>query len=234
MKTTVSLYFLFLALLFSAASSFGQSSGVAPEDYSRYGRPPVQARVLLLIPEEFQRFVYVSTHKGNAIDHRLGRVGARELTAAFGIEFASVEVLQVRSEAEALARLDLTNPANARMQAYDYVVIPKFMHVDSSAGHQKYGFDVDLVAEFYAKDGAVVTKIKGHGESNTGKWFASTPEQGARIALQSAVSAILDGVEGNRSLFASASADSLLAGDRGSSSADEILLGTSRQEGEMR
>jgi hypothetical protein len=52
-----------------------------------------------------------------------------------------------------------------------------------------------------AKDGAFVTKIMGHGESSTGKWFASTPQEGAKIALQYAVSAVIDGVEGNRSLF---------------------------------
>jgi len=56
------------------------------------------------------------------------------------------------------------------------------------------------LAEFYAKDGATVTNIKGRRVQHR-KWFASTPEEGAKIALQYAVSAILDGVEGNRSLF---------------------------------
>ena len=94
-----------------------------------------------------------------------------------------------------------TDPVNAEVRGYDYVVIPKFTRVDSSVENQKYGFDIDLLTEFYAKDGTTVTKIKGKGESSTGKWFASTPEEGAKIALQYAVSAILDGVEGNRSLF---------------------------------
>ncbi|MFZ2444850.1 MAG: hypothetical protein WAW37_00690 [Syntrophobacteraceae bacterium] len=212
MKTTVHLCFLFLASLLLATSSGAQSSGVAPVDYSQYGRPPVSVKVLLLLPEEFQRFEYTATYEGDAIRHPLGQEGARELRAAFEIEFASVDVWSVRSEAEAMAMLTPGDPDNMEVRTYDYVVIPKFMRVDSSVEHQKYGFDIDLLTEFYAGDGATVTKIKGHGESSTGKWFASTPEEGARIALQYAVSAILDGVEGNRSLFVSYEVDSSRTG----------------------
>ena len=202
MKTIVNLAFLLVSLLFLTTSGVAQSAGVAPVDYSQYGKPQVPVRVLLLIPEEFQRFVYVSTYEGKDIRHPLGEEAVRELRTAFGIEFASVRVWPVTSEAEAMAMLAPKDPANPELPAYDYVVIPKFTRIDSSVENQKYGFDIDLLTEFYAKDGASVTKITGKGESSTGKWFASTPEEGAKIALQYAVSAILDGVEGNRSLFA--------------------------------
>jgi hypothetical protein len=201
MKTIMNLSFLFVSLLLLITSGVAQSAGVAPVDYSQYGRPQVPVRVLLLIPEDFERFVFVSTYEGNEIRHPLGEEAVRELRIAFGIEFASAEVWRVRSEAEAMAMLDPRDPGNVELRAYDYVVIPKFTRVDSSIENQKYGFDIDLLTEFYAKDGANVTKIKGKGESSTGKWFASTPEEGAKIALQYAVSAILDGVEGNRNLF---------------------------------
>lgn len=201
MKAIVKLSFLFVSLLLLTASGFAQSAGVAPVDYSQYGRPQVPVRVLLLIPEEFQSFVYVSAYEGNQIRHPLGEEAVRELRTAFGIEFACVEVWSVRSEAEAIAMLSPNDPVNGEVRGYDYVVIPKFTRVDSSVENQKYGFDIDLLTEFYAKDGASVTKIMGKGESSTGKWFASTPEEGAKIALQYAVSAILDGVEGNRNLF---------------------------------
>ena len=201
MKTIVNLSFLFFALLLLATSSVAQSPGVAPVDYSQYGKPQVPGRVLLLIPEDFQRYVYVSIYEGKEIRHPLGEEAVRELRAAFGVEFGSVEVWSVRSEAEAMAMLAPKDPVNLEVQAYDYVVIPKFTRVDSSVENQKYGFDIDLLTEFYGKDGATVTKIGGHGESSTGKWFASTPQEGAKIALQYAVSAVLDGVERNRSLF---------------------------------
>jgi len=200
MKTIVNLSFFFVFLVLLIISGVAQSA-VAPVDYSQYGRPQVPVTVLLLIPEEFQRFVYVSTYEGNQIRHPLGEEALRELRIAFGIEFASVRVWPVTSEAEAMAMLAPRDRVNPELPAYDYVVIPKFTRVDSSVENQKYGFDIDLLAEFYAKDGTTVTNIKGKGESSTGKWFASTPEEGAKIALQYAVSAILDGVEGNRSLF---------------------------------
>jgi hypothetical protein len=201
MKTIVNMSFLFVSLLLLTTSSVAQSAGVAPVDYSQYGRPQVPVRVLLLIPEDFERFVFVSTYEGREIRHPLGEEALRELRTAFGIEFTCVEVWRVRSEAEAIAMLTPTDPVNGEVRGYDYVVIPKFTRVDASVENQKYGFDIDLLTEFYAKDGASVTKIKGKGESSTGKWFASTPEEGAKIALQYAVSAILDGVEGNRGLF---------------------------------
>jgi hypothetical protein len=201
MKTIVSVSFILFSVLLLTASSVAQSSGVAPVDYSQYGKPLVPVRVLLLVPEDFQRFVYVSTYEGREIRHALGEEAVRELRTAFGIEFSCVEVWPVSSEAEAMTMLAPTDPVNVEVRGYDYVVIPKFTRVDSSVENQKYGFDIDLLTEFYAKDGTTVTKIKGKGESSTGKWFASTPEEGAKIALQYAVSAILDGIEGNRSLF---------------------------------
>lgn len=201
MKKIFNVCSVVLTLLVLATSSFAQGRGVAPVDYSQYGRPPVPVSVLLIVPEEFQDFVYVSAYEGHEIRHPLGREAVRELRAAFGIEFDSVEVWSVGSEAEAMAMLTPKDADNAEVRSFDYAVIPRFMRVDSSVGHQKYGFDIDLLTEFYARDGATVTKIKGHGESSTGKWFASTPEEGAQIALQYAASAILDGVEGNRRLF---------------------------------
>ena len=168
MKTTLNLFLLFLASLLLATSGIARSPGVAPVDYSQYGRPPVPVRVLLLIPGEFQLFEYVSTYEGKEILHTLGEDGTAELRAAFGIEFASVELWQVRNEAEAMEMLVPTDPANLDVRAFNYVVIPKFMRVDSSVKNQKYDFDIDLLTEFYARDGGIVTKIKGHGESSTG------------------------------------------------------------------
>ena len=36
-------------------------------------------RVLLLVPEDFQRYVYVSTYEGREIRHPLGEEAVREL-----------------------------------------------------------------------------------------------------------------------------------------------------------
>jgi len=75
MKTIVNLSFFFVFLVLLIISGVAQSA-VAPVDYSQYGRPQVPVTVLLLIPEEFQRFVYVSTYEGNQIRHPLGEGGS--------------------------------------------------------------------------------------------------------------------------------------------------------------
>jgi hypothetical protein len=89
---------------------------------------------------------------------------------------------------------------NTHVRAYDYVAIPKFLRVDSTEGNEKYGFEIDLQVEFNAKNGSSIT-VKGHGESMIGKYAQSTPEKGASLTLQYAISALLDGIEKRRNLF---------------------------------
>ena len=171
-----------------------------PVDYSRFGRPPIPVKILLLIPAEFERFEHVSNYEYTRIHHRLGRDAELELRDAFGIEFAKVDVWPVQSEDRAREMLWPEDPENARVWTYDYVAIPKFLRVDSLESKDKYGFDIDLQVEFNAKNGASIT-IKGHGETLIGKYAQSTPEKGAVLTVQYAVSALLDGIEKRRDLF---------------------------------
>jgi hypothetical protein len=171
-----------------------------PVDYSRFGRPPIPVKLLLLIPAEFERFEHVSNYNGTRIRHRLGREAEMELRDAFGIEFAELEVWPVKSEDRAREMLWPEDPENAKVWAYDYVAIPKFERVDSLESNNKYGFEIDMQVEFSAKNGATIT-IKGHGETLIGKDAPSTPEKGAALAVQYAVSALLDGIEKRRNLF---------------------------------
>jgi hypothetical protein len=171
-----------------------------PVDYSRFGRPPIPVKLLLLIPAEFERFEHVSNYNGTRIRHRLGREAEMELRDAFGIEFAELEVWPVKSEDRAREMLWPEDPENAKVWAYDYVAIPKFERVDSLESNNKYGFEIDMQVEFSAKNGATIT-IKGHGETLIGKDAPSTPEKGAALTVQYAVSALLDGIEKRRNLF---------------------------------
>jgi len=175
-------------------------NALTPVDYSRFGRPPIPMKILLLIPAEFERFEHVSNYEGNRIRHSLGRDAELEMRDAFGIEFAKIEVWPVQSEERAKQMLWPEDPENAQLRAYDYVAIPKFLRVDSLESIEKYGFEIDMQVEFSAKNGSSVT-IKGHGESMIGKYAQSTPEKGAVLTLQYAISALLDGIEKRRDLF---------------------------------
>lgn len=173
---------------------------LAPVDYTKYGRPPVPVKILLLIPDEFERYEHISNYEGGRIRHPLGRDAEMELRDAFGIEFHKVDVWTVQSEDRAMQMLSPRDPENARLQYYDYVAIPRFLRVDSLESNDKYGFDMDLQVTFYAGNGSSIT-IRGHGETKIGKYAQSTPEKGALLTLQYAVSGLLDGIEKRRNLF---------------------------------
>jgi len=184
----------------SGRSTDSPEKVLKPVDYSRFGRPPIPVKLLLLIPAEFEHFVHVGNYDGSRIRLRLGREAELELRDAFGIEFAKLEVWPVGSEDTAMKMLWPEDPENAKVQAYDYVAIPKFLRVDSLESNQKYGYEIDMQVEFTAKNGSSIT-IKGHGETLIGKYAQSTPEKGAVLTLQYAVSAILDSIEQRRSQF---------------------------------
>jgi hypothetical protein len=196
--------FMFVTLgCFTSACSVHQISRLsaeAPLDYSQYGRPPIPAKILLLFPAEFERFEHTGKFASGSTRYYLGRDAELEMRKAFGIEFAKVEILPVRSEVRAREMLSPKDPENARVRAFDYVAIPKFLRADSTEDKEKYGFKVDLQVEFTANNGSSVT-ITGHGESMLGKDAQSTRESGASLALQYAVSALLDGIEKSRNLF---------------------------------
>lgn len=184
----------------SRRSADSPENVLKPVDYSQFGRPPIPLKILLLIPSEFERFEHVSNYEGSRIRHPLGRDAELEMRDAFGIEFAKLDVWPVQSEEEATKMLWPEAPENAKVRAYDYVAIPKFLRVDSLESNEKYGFEIDVQVEFNAKNGSSIT-ITGHGECLIGKYAQSTPEKGAVLTLQYAVSAILDGIEKRRNLF---------------------------------
>lgn len=171
-----------------------------PVDYSRYGRPPIPAKILLLIPAEFESFDYVGNYDRGSIRYPLGREAEQEMRHAFGIEFAKVEVWPVRSEARAREMLLLNDPENARVRGYDYVAIPKFLRADSLERKEKYEFEIDLQVEFNAINGSSIT-FNGHGTSVIRDYAQTTPEKDASLTLQYAVSALLDGIEKSRDFF---------------------------------
>ncbi len=184
----------------SRGSADAHEYALTPVDYSQYGRPPIPVKILLLIPAEFERFDHVGNYERGSIRYHLGREAELEMRNAFGIEFARVEVWPVRSEARAREMLLSNDPENARVQAYDYVAIPEFLRADSLERKEKYEFEIDLQVEFIANNGSSIT-FKGHGASMIGNYAQPTPEKGASMALQYAISALLDGIEKSRNLF---------------------------------
>jgi|GEM_PF-1511949 hypothetical protein len=178
----------------------GQAQSLPAMDYSQYGKPGIAAKILLLIPYEFESFLFTSRYQEMTIQHQLGFEAEHELRTAFGIEFADVQVRPVASEATASDMLLPRNTGDTLFKQFDFVAIPKFLKVDSSVENGYYLFSIDLSVAFTGPDGSTLT-ITGHGESRTGQYIVTTPEKCATHTLQLAVSAILDRIEKRRSFF---------------------------------
>jgi hypothetical protein len=107
----------------------------------------------------------------------------------------------VRSEAEALEMIMEPYSERSMLQYYDFAAIPKFLEVRSRIERSHYVYEVDLLLEVYSADRSVVTKIRGYGESRTGFHAGRTIQDGARLALRSAVEAVRDGIDQRKNLF---------------------------------
>ncbi len=162
--------------------------------------PSLGGTVRVLMPDNFERFTYVSSFEGRRTEHRFGEQAMDELRARLSPLFSSVTVEHVASEAEAkriVASGDFDMPDSPR---YDLIAIPEFRNVNFWEKGQHYGFDVDMVVDFYTPNATKVTTIKGRGESRTGFYAASSPGESGSLAVSKAVEAVADGVctEGSR------------------------------------
>lgn len=191
------LFFLLVSILGACA----QAPLAPPIDYSKYGNPPVQANVILLITEEFRGREVTAFYGGADSVLEIGRDAARELKTGLTYEFAVVDIWNVRDEADARAMLSPNDPDNAKLRKYDFVVIPRLVLAEPWHRDTKTGVDIAIVAEFHASDGSAITTVKGTGEASTGKYREAKLGDISDLAAQYAVSAILDAIQERKSLF---------------------------------
>lgn len=160
---------------------------------------PIPGRVLLVIPEEFERYVYVHSAGNEDVPLPVGEQASIQLRMLMRNAFTTAASLVVGTESEAM---EMINGEAPEVLPYDFVALPRFWSVTSWAKPHEYGFDVDLVLELYSIDKAVVRKIRGHGETRTGAHAGSSPRKSADLALTYAVDAVKDSLEINRSTLA--------------------------------
>jgi hypothetical protein len=156
---------------------------------------PIRARVLLLIPGEFDDFVYTHSHGGGTTRIPLGRQAADQMDRLLGSAFTSTSVMLVDSESVARNRISREDP---ELRPFDHVALPRFMNVTSWDKGFEHGFEVDVVLEISSFETGRVEIIRGHGESRTPVQAGSSPEQSARVALSYAMDAVKDGLETRR------------------------------------
>ena len=158
---------------------------------------PLPAGVLLLVPDDFNGFVYTSTMGASQVRHYFGEHAVTDLDLMLRPRFRSLMTGHVPDEAAAKAMIT----SGAPFEGFDYVAIPRFDRVDSWNGNEKYGFEIDIVLDLYAADGSTITTIKGHGESSAGVRAPATPPGTGDMALRMAVEAVRDGIDSRQNLF---------------------------------
>ena len=157
-------------------------------------KSPGTARLVMVVPEDFERFVYVSSFKGEETRHMLGEQAMDELRAQLSPFFSSMVIEHVDNEATAKEMIISRAYDRPDTRSNDVFAIPKFRNANFWVKGQYYGFDIDLVVEVYPYDTSKVTQIRGHGESRTGFYADSSPGKSAGMALSKAVEAVADGV----------------------------------------
>lgn len=191
---------LCLGVVFWVASC--TASPAVPPPVSPAPAAPVPARVLLLVPESFERFVYVSFREEGEVRHRFGVEATDQIRALLGRYYSRVSLEVTGSEAEAMDRVSAYREARGGYRDFELVAVPRFVRVEAWQRRYKHGFDVDLQVEFFSTLESKVTKLVGHGESEIGAYATSTPLEAGRLALEYAVSAIGDGIYSSRDLRA--------------------------------
>ena len=190
-----SLCLAFLMVLASCATSIP-----APRPETAVSEVPFRARVVLMVPDSFDRFVYVDYRDGQEVRHRFGEEGTDRLVQLLRNYYSGVSVEQVGTESEAMDRVAMYRSGRGDYGEADLIAVPRFVRVEGWDRSMKYGMDIDLQMDFYSTRGTSVTQLRGHGESNYGAYATASPFEAGRVALDYAVSAIGDGINSNRDL----------------------------------
>jgi len=180
-----------IVLLASVMVIAAYPNGILAE--TRCANPPAGGRLLLLVPRDFESFVYTSEINGRRTHHNFGEQATDELGAQLRPFFTSVTIERVSSEAGVKGRLD-SGDYDRPESGYDLIAVPEFRDVDSWVRSDRYGFNVSMGVKFYTPDESKVTRVKGRGESSHTGFFGMSPGENASLAVRKAVEAVADGV----------------------------------------
>ncbi len=166
---------------------------------------PIPVRVLLLVPDDFSRFVYTTRTRNRDADHFLGEHAEERFRTMLTPQFQHLTIRPVASEAEARDMLSPDNPANSELKGYDYVAIPRFSKVNSWSERSNQGVEIDLNVDFFSTDGAKEIKFKAYGNNITGLYGPRevAEARAGNLALNSAMKALRESIDRRRNDFTS-------------------------------
>ncbi len=174
-------------------------------DFGSAEASPIPVRVLLLIPDEFSRYVYTSHSRGVETEHFLGEHAEERFRKMLKPQFEHLAFRSVPSEAVAMDMLSSNNPDHSEVKGFDYVAIPKFSKVNAWSERSNYGVEIDMVLNFYSADGSKEIKFTGYGNYISGLLgrVEAVKAKAGDLALNSAVKAIRESIDRRRDAFVS-------------------------------
>ncbi len=186
---------LIMSFLGSSCAAPGVSTRPLPQQPDLALARPIHANIVLLMPDDFERYVNTNWLRGREIHLQLGRQAADLIGVLLRNNFDHVGFIAVRSEPEAI---DMISSGAPEVQRYDLIAVPKFSRVDFWERGNEFGYEIGVSLEFYSPDSTRVETIGGRGESRTGIHSGFSPQQSAGLALANALDAVKDGLEMRR------------------------------------
>jgi hypothetical protein len=187
---------MMMALLTIACSP--QLRRPSPVEEGWRAMQPIRAKMVLLVPDELDAYVYSGQHNGTEVRIPIGERATDLMDELLLSAFTSSFLMPVASEAEARQMISREDP---ELRRYDFVALPRFVGVTSWDGGHEFGFNVDVMLEISSFDTGLVEKIGGHGESATPRRMRALPRESAYLALEYAIDAVKDGIEMKRAAF---------------------------------
>lgn len=197
METHNRLFVLIVFVALVVSCSFRMTPTLSHEDMPP-SVEPIPADVLLLIPVEFDQFVYVSSYEGREIRYAFGKAIKDQFRALLNTAFESIVIKPISSVAAAVLMMSQNE---ARIKDFDYVGVPEFVSTNSWVKPFEYGIEIGIRVEFFSTDKSKVIAVKGHGQGTAGIYFASALQEAGKSGLRTALISLRDDLNAKRSLF---------------------------------
>lgn len=163
------------------------------ESYPRL-EGPIDAQALLLLPEEFTSFTYVSSYEGREVTYFFGQAGFEPLIELLRSAFSTLYQRSVGSDLEAIA---LVQGSTTSLPSYDFLIVPKFMDTHSFVKPFQYGVETGIQLDFVAKDRSIIT-ARGRGAGSAGLYISQQLRGAGKEALTAALVALRDDIVSKR------------------------------------
>lgn len=186
-----------LSVLTFCSCTYRMAPELNIDSYPRVEGGAIDAKALLLLPEDFLSFKYVSSYEGREITYFFGQAGIQPLTELLRSAFSTLDQKSIGSELEAFA---LVRSSGDSLSSYDFLILPKFIDTNSFVKPFQYSVETGIRLDFVAKDHSITT-ARGSGTGSAGLYISQQLRGAGKEALTAALAALRDDIASKREVF---------------------------------